>query len=95
MRLLLQRAQRAFTLIELLVVIATTFDEALSMAASQNKPILLVAYQGDPNAVDQMLLSEPSVTERSDRFVVAKLDAKTQSEPSPACGSRDIPPSAC
>src|SRR5262245_44552158 len=41
--------------------VATTLDEALAAARAQNKPILLVAYRGDPTSVDQMILSEPSV----------------------------------
>ena len=58
--------------------VLTSYDEALSRARSENKPLLIVTYQGDPNMVDQMILSEPSITQRTWQFVVAKLDADAQ-----------------
>jgi hypothetical protein len=59
--------------------IATTYEEALASARAQNKPILLVAYQGRSDDVDQMVLSEPRITEQSSKFVTAKLDGGQQS----------------
>jgi hypothetical protein len=48
------------------------------MARRENKPILVVAYQGSASSVEQVVLSAPPVTQRSPRFVTAMLDAATQ-----------------
>lgn len=58
--------------------VVSTVDAALSQGKSQNKPILLVAYQGNPDDIDMMILSEPSVTQKSEKFVVAKVDGNSQ-----------------
>lgn len=59
--------------------VVTTLEEALSAAKSENRPVLVVAYQGSPDMIDRNLLSDAALKERDSKFITAKLDAATQS----------------
>lgn len=59
--------------------VVENYQEALTRARSENKPILLVVYEGSPADVEQMVLSEPAITQRTSRFVTAKVDLNKES----------------
>lgn len=58
--------------------VAATYEEASQKARTSNKPLLLVAYKGNPADVDMMLLSDPNITSRSNKVVVAKVDGNKE-----------------
>jgi hypothetical protein len=58
--------------------IVTTYDEALASASSENRPIMIVAYQTGLAQIEQNLLNDPAVKERTDKVITAKLDAASQ-----------------
>jgi len=58
--------------------VVTTYDEALASARSENRPVLIVAYQTSPAGIEQNLLNDPAVKERTRNVITAKLDAASQ-----------------
>jgi hypothetical protein len=71
--------------------VVTTYEDALAKASAQRSPILVVAYQGSSQDVDQMILSDPSITSHASKVVTAKLDANTQSQAMTKLGIQDYP----
>ena len=71
--------------------VATTYDEAIALGRQQNKPILLVSFQGTGEDVDQMILSEPSITTLSDRFVTARINYNTNRQDVTRLGIARLP----
>jgi hypothetical protein len=60
--------------------IVTSYDEALASARSENRPVLIVAYQTGLDRIEQNLLNDPAVKERSGKVITAKLDANSQGQ---------------
>ena len=58
--------------------VVTSYDEAMASAKSENRPILIVAYQSGLDRIEQNLLNDPAVKERSGKVITAKLDATVQ-----------------
>jgi hypothetical protein len=58
--------------------VVTSYDEALANAKSENRPVLLVAYQTALDKIEQNLLNDPAVKERSSKVITAKIDVNSQ-----------------
>jgi|SRR5579872_2938577 len=71
--------------------VVTTYEEALQSAKAENKPILIVAYQGNADMIDRNLLHDGAVRSRGSKFITAKLDAATQSDAMSKLGVKHYP----
>jgi hypothetical protein len=72
--------------------VVASYDEALASAKSENRPILVVAYQaGLEEKIDQNLLNDPAVKERSSKVITAKLDTSSQGQAISQLGITNYP----
>jgi hypothetical protein len=71
--------------------VVTSYDEAIASAKSENRPILIVAYQTGLDRIEQNLLNDPAVKERSRKVITAKLDAASQGQTMSQLGITQYP----
>jgi hypothetical protein len=74
--------------------VVNSYDQALAAASSKGRPILVIAYQGDPNKIEMHLLSEPEVSDRLPKVVTAMLEANQQALALARLGLQQYPSAA-